>query len=264
MSAARSMAVAPRVCFGGPVNEDFCCPAADYCPGATEENDLCCGGNTVCCGAGTNANECIDPSNPATCRVDADCDTPPAGSTPCVVGDCVNNVCVYTDCNSSTEECCPNTQGVYACRVGDECCLTNADCADTCEACVNFVCVDDPVTFPCGPRTDPDKYCCPSSNYSICCGATQFECCGRDTAAGVPRECDADGKCCEIGTPYFCAGSNTCCSAPCVDFDETEYCCPRGRGRVCDGAEDFVCCPNGQECSSDGECCAAGSDRLCR
>ena len=246
-------------CYGGADGESYCCDAANYCPGGSESPELCCTGDTpIKCACGTNANTCIADTD-AACCVDADCDTPPSGSSPCAVGTCVANVCQYTDCNAETEICCPDNLGVYACRVGDECCLTNETCADTCEACVNFVCVDDPVTFPCGPANDPDKYCCPGSNYSICCGASQFECCGVDAATGVTRECDADGKCCEAGTPYFCAGSNTCCSAPCVTFGEAEYCCPPGRGRICDGADSFVCCPNGQECSDDGECCPAGT-----
>ncbi len=245
-------------CFGGADGESFCCDTANYCPGGTTSPELCCTGATpIKCACGTNANACIADSD-AACCVNSDCDTPPDGFSQCAVGVCTNHVCSYTDCAAGSI-CCPNNLGVYACRVGDECCLTNTDCADTCEACVNFVCVDDPVTFPCGPASDPDKFCCPSSNYSICCGATQFECCGRDAATGVTRECDADGKCCEAGTPYFCAGSNTCCVAPCVVFGETEYCCPPGRGRVCDGADSFVCCPNAQECSTDGECCAAGT-----
>ena len=246
-------------CYGGSDGESYCCDTANYCPGGSESEELCCTGDTpIKCACGTNNNVCIADTD-AACCVDSDCDTPPSGSSPCAVGTCTNNVCSYTDCNSESEICCPDNQGVYACRVGDECCLSNQDCADTCEACVNFVCVDDPNTFPCGPASDPEKYCCPETNYSICCGASQYECCGVDSATGVTRECDADGKCCEAGTPNFCAGSNTCCSAPCVTFGEAEYCCPPGRGRVCPGASEFVCCPNGQECSDDGACCPAGT-----
>lgn len=236
-----------------------CCPTSQFCAGGTTSDDLCCSGDTpIKCDCGTNANACIADTDAACCH-DSDCDTPPPGSTACAIGTCRNHICQYTDCNTSTEVCCPDNTGKHACRVGDECCLSNQDCADTCEACVNFVCVDDPNTFPCGPTSDPDKYCCPETNYSLCCGATQYECCGLDSATGITRECDADGKCCESGTPYFCAGNSTCCSAECVVFGEAEYCCDPAAGRICPGAASFVCCPNGQECSDAGDCCPAGS-----
>lgn len=237
------------VCTSGASGVDSCCPVEDFCPGGSESADRCCTGATICCDGGTDHNACVDLSQPAQCCIDSDCDTPPSGSTHCVVGTCVDHICRYTDCNAATEVCCPDNAGVYACRVGDECCLTSETCADTCEACVGFVCVDDPNTFPCGPENDPDKFCCPETNFNLCCGATQYECCGLDTATGVTRQCDADGKCCEAATPYFCADSNACCAQPCTHTGGKDICCQASEFG-CNGQ----CCPDADTCC-DGACC---------
>lgn len=251
------------VCTGGVSEADSCCATADFCPGSSGSTDLCCAGNTTCCNGGASSNACVDLSQANACCHDSECDSPPAGSTHCAIGHCVAHVCQYTDCNASTEVCCPNTQGVSACRVGDECCLTNYDCEDTCEACANFVCVDDPNTFPCGPENDPEKFCCPETNYDTCCGRTQYECCGYDRATGVTRQCNSDGHCCDAGelacNDQCCPNADTCCDGECCagsclrGVASGEFCCPSNGNFVCNTNE---CCTGDQNCCAVDGCCA--------
>ena len=218
------------VCYGGAVGDDLCCPDGFLSRRSTKSRSVLPGP--------PRSNAPVAPTN--TCIADT---APPVVSMPIATPRRLVPAAAWWPIASTMSASTPtapgarsavhNAQGVYACRVGDECCLSNQDCADTCEACVNFVCVDDPNTFPCGPRSDPDKYCCPATNYSLCCGATQFECCGLDTATGITRECDADGKCCEAGHPVLLRRQRHLLLGPMCDLRRARVLLPAGRGRVC-------------------------------
>ncbi|HET9661797.1 MAG TPA: twin-arginine translocation signal domain-containing protein, partial [Thermomicrobiales bacterium] len=241
-------------CCSTVCTDGACCAPDDFCPGGSESVDLCCAGTTSCCNGSTNFNACVDLGSPNACCIDANCDNPPSGSSPCAVGTCAGHVCHYTDCAAGSI-CCPDTTGDFACRVGDECCLTNRDCEDTCEACDDFVCVDDPDTFPCGPDDDPDRFCCPATNYTLCCPGAQGECCGIDAAREITRECMPDGACCPLDAPSYCADSGVCCVQLCTETGGKELCCAEGEFG-CNGD----CCPNADTCC-DGECCAGSCIR---
>ena len=107
--------------------------------------DLCCAGNTTCCDGGTNSNVCVDLSQPAQCCIDSRLRHPTVSVRLRARSGIVLRMCASTPIAMLPPRSAARTMRAST-PAGSvtKCCLSNRTCADTCEACVNYVCVDDP------------------------------------------------------------------------------------------------------------------------
>lgn len=155
----------------------------------------------------------------------------------CSTGEvCVDRVCqnLCGDACSSTETCCPVTDGSYVCCTENTtcvalqgiCCPKEQYCEGSCcasgQVCTTSGCVIPTQTCTCDLTTEN---CCYNGNSPyLCCSQTQEVC----IPAGGSTE---EGSCCPIG--QYCNGA----------------CCPNGWS--CQGGQCVCTCP----CANPADCC---------
>jgi hypothetical protein len=252
------------------VENDECCPgecgACGECiNGLCEENNIFCSGCQIC-----YQGQCIDSDEgcgdcgvcyQGQCQIDS---ANPCGTCEACVGDSVNGfscgfvnegtdlfsdcpvcqvcngagACVNIasgdpdpngDCPNSGDVCCADGQGGMVCQVGPTCgCDSNAECTDpdlpVCDTTDN-VCVECLTAQNCVEFHDFDLSCVACDEVLRTCGADNI---GESCSELICAVCDNAGQC--------------------VDDPAT---------RICPNSEIVFCCPNDQQCTDDGECCAA-------
>jgi hypothetical protein len=287
-----------------------CCDRTNTCVDLAAENACCvdsdCEPRDPCSLATCNdQNQCVQAgcaeANPAaprccpetlTCIPDTpdrccvpqeagDCDTPPAGSTACVVGACNDTFCVYSDCLScescktdgalTCEDACPGC-GICeataqapegACRPDAAACLDcqlcnviSGACDDDCDGCLT--CVK-------GAGTNPDT--CQQTNTNC----NQFGDCLSGGICNLDGSCSYtqnDDQCTETGVDDCldgtCNADGTCSYAPDnLNCDEFGDCLING---VCSAEGACSYTPNDADCTEtgvngclDGTCNANGT-----
>lgn len=183
----------PSTCQTAFCDNDHVCQLSDPCAGAAP--------GTVCCGGA-----CIHLGSTSHCRF---CDEA------CAPGDlCTEQGCVSPTTTTTTTTVPPTTTTTVQPTTTSPPTTTTTVTPTT----TTPPCPED--TFACGPGSTGQSYCCPQDSYSMCCGGPESECCGRVGVTGVVRECDANGHCCEAGTPFHCpatgSGQQGCCATPCI------------------------------------------------
>jgi hypothetical protein len=213
-----------------------CSPVGASCTEPSQCCDGICSGG-VCAPCGPVGSACSDDSQCCFSLCDDD------------AGVCVPNpTCepLGAACDGEQANCCSgfctplNVCGTPSC--GHDVCTPGAPLSETCSACVDMVCSEQPS-------------CCSTGWNGLCVSLANVTC-GAGCAACLP-----DGDACAPNGPPCCDGScfeGTCTSActpagtPC-DFDAgTDTCCP---GSVCGGV---ICVPT--TCTEDGGACMVGAE----
>jgi hypothetical protein len=228
----------PTVCFGGPVDADFCCSPDDFCPGGSESPDECCSAETTCCGANTNGNACVD--------LDTDDQNCGACGNVCTgCSSCQNGQCVPDDekCDGDLI-CCPDGN-TFTCEEGPFCgCDVDGDCPP-CNQCVEGTCV---------PLCTETQECCANlGEHGLCVSNVEgVGCCVSEECTSTGPDgclvgtCSATGVCSYIPDPALCGDCGVCsrsgvcsagtCAGPC------ELCLEVGDTNQFDCQIDSTCC----------------------
>ena len=247
---------------------------------------------------------------PACCATDTDCAAVPAGSEVCVAGLCVPapaaGACYAEGDCAATESCegetiCPCMAMCFAATtpgkcapLPDNCCHSDADCADNTPAtkCAALtpdnpgVCTKPPESGACYDHGDCDGGYCDLVSHCGCglkcalmqgsCHTLPSGCCASDADCGdkevcVPSEFLPAGRCepapTEAGTCWtdlacapgeLCVGASVCpCGALCVVADKPGKCEPVATAGCCASDND---CSEGQTCAGD---VAGGEKGVC-